>query len=142
MLTAIFILLGCELFGEVVRGALHMPIPGPVIGMVVLTIGLALRQQRQAPARTPVPTSLDQAAATLFEYMGLLFVPAGVGIIDQVGLLRQAWLPILGGAIGSTILSLGLTGIVMHHISPANQSAESPAAANLAPSARDAEVVS
>jgi putative effector of murein hydrolase LrgA (UPF0299 family) len=46
--------------------------------------------------------------------MGLLFVPAGVGIIAEAGLLREQWLPIVAGLIGSTILSLAVTGLVMH----------------------------
>jgi holin-like protein len=142
MLIAIFILLGYELFGELLRGALHLPIPGPVIGMAVLTIGLALGQRKEAQTETPALTPLDRAAATLLEYMGLLFVPAGVGIVDEIGLLRQEWLPILGGAIGSTVLSLGLTGIIMHHMIPAKQSGQVQAPAKLASSSRHAEATS
>ena len=46
--------------------------------------------------------------------MGLLFVPAGVGIVAEAGLVRKEWLPIAAGLIGSTVLSLAVTGLVMH----------------------------
>ena len=130
MLIALATLLGCELLGELLRGALHLPVPGPVIGMFILTVWLVRRQRagaQGAQTQTPVLTPLDRTAGILLEYMGLLFVPAGVGIIGEATLLRQEWLPILGGIIGSTVLSLGLTGIVMHHMSPAKPPAGAPA---------------
>jgi len=120
MLTAFLTLLGCELLGEFFRAALHLPVPGPVIGMLVLTIALAARQHKDERTATPLPSPLDRTAGTLLDTMGLLFVPAGVGIISEIGPLRHEWLPILGGLIGSTVLSLGLTGIVMHHVTRAN----------------------
>jgi holin-like protein len=116
MIEAFCTLLGFELLGELLRGALHLPLPGPVTGMLLLTIWLAWRDRGAAPA-TPAPASpLDRAAGTLLEHMGLLFVPAGVGIIAEAGLLRQEWLPIMAGIIGSTLLSLMVTGLVMHRL--------------------------
>ncbi|MGY3595320.1 putative effector of murein hydrolase LrgA (UPF0299 family) [Bradyrhizobium sp. USDA 4341] len=46
--------------------------------------------------------------------MGLLFVPAGVGLIAETGVPRAEWLPIAAGLIGSTLLSFAVTGLVMH----------------------------
>jgi holin-like protein len=113
MLAVFLTLLGCELVGEIVRRVLHLPIPGPVIGMLILAAGLALRAHPQEGAEKP---ALDRTASALLDYMGLLFVPAGVGIIAQLGLLRQEWLPILAGLLGSTVLSLLVTGFVMHRL--------------------------
>ena len=116
MLGAILTLIGCELLGELLRMALHLPIPGPVIGMFLLATGLALRDRGKAPGDIPADTPLDQTAGVLLAYMGLLFVPAGVGIIAEAGLLRQAWVPILVALFGSTVLSLMVTGFVMHRL--------------------------
>jgi holin-like protein len=44
-------------------------------------------------------------------------VPAGVGIIAELGVLRREWLPILAGLVVSTVLGLIVTGLVMHHVS-------------------------
>ena len=46
--------------------------------------------------------------------MGLLFGPAGVGIIAQSDRIGGQWLPISAALAGSTVLSLGVTGLVMH----------------------------
>ena len=112
MSTALLTLIGFQLAGELVREALRVPIPGPVIGMFVLTAILAWRARRRSGAGASKP--LEDAAEALIGSMGLLFVPAGVGVITEVDLLRREWLPIVAGVVGSTILSLAVTGLVMH----------------------------
>jgi putative effector of murein hydrolase LrgA (UPF0299 family) len=69
-----------------------------------------------APERA-VPPPLLKAANGLIANMGLLFVPAGVGIIAELGILRREWLAILAGLLISTVLGLAVTGLVMHHVS-------------------------
>ncbi len=112
MLLAILVLMGCQLIGEGVRDAFDLPIPGPVIGMFLLAAVLACsgRQSRM------VPTALGPTADALIAHMGLLFVPAGVGIIAEAPLLGQQWIPILAAVVGSTVLSLAVTGLVMHRV--------------------------
>lgn len=112
MIAAFLVLIASELLGEVVRSAFDLPVPGPVIGMFVLAGILALREDRVG---TPaIPDALRQTTETLIRHMGLLFVPAGVGIVAEAGLLRKEWLPVAAGLIGSTIASLAVTALVMH----------------------------
>jgi holin-like protein len=117
MLGAILTLLGFELIGELVRSALHLPIPGPVVGMILLAVVLAVQARKKPPSELPEVTPLDTTAGVLLRHMGLLFIPAGVGIVAEADLLREEWLPIVGGLLGSTILSLAVTGFVMHRLS-------------------------
>jgi holin-like protein len=133
MPAALLILIGCQLIGEVLRTVLHLPIPGPVIGMFVLAAVLAGRQSggrqsggRQSGGRQSgggqsggsgdpaAPSPLQRTADALIAHMGLLFVPAGVGVIAQAGLLRTQWFPIVAALVGSTVLSLIVTGLMMH----------------------------
>ena len=67
-------------------------------------------------AGAPIPPALDRTAETLISLMGLLFVPAGVGLIAEVHLLREQWLPILAGLLGSTVLSTVVTGMVVERV--------------------------
>lgn len=113
MLEAILTLLSFELLGEVLGAALHLPVPGPVVGMLLLAICLGWQNRRLG---SPAATPLDRTAGMLLEYMGLLFVPAGVGIIGQGKLLQQEWLPIMAAIIGSTVISLLVTGLVMDRL--------------------------
>lgn len=112
MPAALFTLILCQLIGEVLRSALHLPIPGPVIGMFLLAATLVVRRQ-------PAPEPLAQTSCMLITHMGLLFVPAGVGIIAQLGLLRQQWLPVAAALLGSTMLGLLVTAAVLHIITRA-----------------------
>jgi holin-like protein len=113
MPIAFLILVGCELIGEVLRRALHLPLPGPVIGMFLLALALIFSGDEQA--------QLNRTANALIANMGLLFVPAGVGVIAEFGVLRQNWLPILVGLLVSTVLGLIVTGFVMHRVCRAEE---------------------
>jgi holin-like protein len=113
---ALAILLGCQLLGELLRQSLHLPLPGPLIGMFVLTLALLVGGTGRTQAAAGPPAWLVQTSNGLVAHMGLLFVPAGVGVIAELGLLRRAWLPILAGLVVSTVLGLVVTGLVMHHV--------------------------
>ena len=117
MPLAFAVLVGLQLVGEVLRQTLHLPLPGPLLGMVLLTILLVARGSAGAAAERAIPPSLLSAANGLIVNMGLLFVPAGVGIIAELDVLRREWLAILAGLVVSTVLGLVVTGLVMHHVS-------------------------
>ena len=53
-------------------------------------------------------------ADLLLTWLGLLFVPAGVGIVANLALLRSAWLPLAASLTVSTILSLLVTAALLH----------------------------
>jgi putative effector of murein hydrolase LrgA (UPF0299 family) len=107
MIKPIFILLLFQLAGEALRAIAHTAVPGPVIGMILLAAFYMLRRREPSPA-------LQQAADGLLSWLGLLFVPAGVGIVANLALLRSAWLPISVALIGSTFITLVTTAWIMH----------------------------
>lgn len=110
-------LVGCQLIGEVLRQTLRLPLPGPVIGMFLLAAWLVLTGHAQSDGDEAAPSSLTQTATSLIANMGLLFVPAGVGVIAELPVLRKEWLAILAGLLISTVLSLVVTGLVMQWVS-------------------------
>ena len=59
---------------------------------------------------------LDATARHLLDCLGLLFVPAGVGVISNLDVLRAQWIPILVGLVGSTLVSLLATAYLMHKL--------------------------
>jgi holin-like protein len=118
MLNAFSILLGCELGGEFLRRIFSLPLPGAVIGMCFLAMFL-LRKP------SALPSSLVSTAEVLLKYLGLLFVPAGVGVIANMDLIAAEWFPILVALVGSTILSVLVTAYVMHWFSPRHQDSSS-----------------
>jgi holin-like protein len=121
MPIACLILVGCELIGEVLRRAPPLPLPGPVIGMFLLALALIIGGDDQAAGVSDKYSQLSRTANALIANMGLLFVPTGVGVIAEFGVLRQNWLPILVGLLVSTVLGLVVTGLVMHRVSRAGE---------------------
>ena len=106
MIQSVLTLLAFQLAGEFLHRAFALPLPGPVIGMALLALWLAWR-------RPSVDSPLQVTARQLFGVLGLLFVPAGVGIVANLDLVRAQWLPITVGVLVSTLLSLAVTGYVM-----------------------------
>ena len=102
MIIGFIALLGCQLAGEFIARVLGVPIPGPVIGMVLLLVVLQLR--RPGPAAGVV-----RAADLLLRHLQLLFIPAGAGVIVYLSLLADSWLPALGGLVISWLAVLVVT---------------------------------
>ncbi len=105
MLEMIAVLLVFQLIGEATVVVFSLPLPGPVVGMLLLFIGLVVRGRS--------PEVLNQVARGLLENLSLLFVPAGVGIITHLSMLDKQWLPLSIALILSTLITLGVTGWTM-----------------------------
>jgi holin-like protein len=105
MLAAITVLLVYQLVGEVIVQAVGLPVPGPVVGMLLLFLSLALRGG--------APGWLQGTAQTLLSHLSLLFVPAGVGVMLHFHRLAAEWLPIGVALVASTVITIGVTALVM-----------------------------
>lgn len=103
MINGLTWLLLCQGVGEVLVRLLDLPVPGPVVGMVVLLGLLVLR-------RPPVDAGVLRAADQVLEHLQLLFVPAGVGVVVYLAVLRDEALPLVAGLVASWFLGLVAVG--------------------------------
>jgi holin-like protein len=110
MIRALALLLVCQLAGEVLARVLGLAVPGPVIGLALLAL-LAVVHARVVGAETSAieKTELGVTASALLGSLGLLFVPAGVGIVQQLPLIGAYALPIFAALLVSTVLTLLVT---------------------------------
>ena len=117
MLEAILLIFTCQLAGEAAARFLGLPIPGPVIGMVLLFIGLQLRRMwgSGSVAVTEIPIGI--VAAFLLGNLSLLFVPAGVGIVSHISTLTVHGVGLIVALVVSTLLSLAVTALVFSALS-------------------------
>jgi putative effector of murein hydrolase LrgA (UPF0299 family) len=100
MIHALLILLGCQLAGEAAARALSLPLPGPVLGLMLLVAGFAL---------IPGLVGLMRPLATgILGHLSLLFVPAGVGVVGHLDRLGNAGLPLLLAIVLSTALAIAV----------------------------------
>ena len=106
MLSALTLLLGCQLAGEAASRAAGLPVPGPVLGMALL-FGLLLLRDPLAER-----SALGVVTAGLLGNLSLLFVPAGVGVVQQGPVLLRNGPGLLVALVVSTALALAVTGWV------------------------------
>lgn len=105
MINTFATLLVFQTLGEGLSYAFSLPIPGPVIGMLLLFCYLIARK---GTAEELAPTTLE-----FLKHLSLLFVPAGVGIMVHAQRVATEWLPILAALIISAAVSLVVTALVL-----------------------------
>lgn len=90
--------------GELIVWLTGVRIPSSIIGMLLLTVALKLRAVRLM--------WVDRVSDFLVRNLGFFFVPAGVGLMRCLGLIKAEWLPIVVSAVVSTFVILAVTGRV------------------------------
>lgn len=108
MLEAVTLLLVFQLVGETLARLLALPVPGPVVGLALLFLALLIR-----PSLSPL---LAPTVDGLLRHLGLLFVPAGVGVSLHLGLLEREWLPIVAALLISTVLGMITAALVLDRL--------------------------
>ncbi len=104
-LNGVTLLLIYQLIGEFSVLLLRIPVPGPVLGMILLFLTLMLRKRSGE--------SLDSASSALLNHLSLLFVPAGVGMMVHFDRIANEWLPISVALVLSTVLTMAVTAAAM-----------------------------
>jgi holin-like protein len=108
------LLLLCQSAGEALSRLAHLPLPGPVLGLLLMLVLL------QWPAvRAPVAA----AAEPLLQHLSLLFVPVGVGVVTHLGLVGQFGGRMLAVIVLSTWAGLAVTALVLRALLPAGAEA-------------------
>ena len=104
MLRGFAVLLLSQLVGEASARALALPVPGPVIGLALLA-AILLAFGRAGHDRLGVGPVADHLLASL----GLLFVPAGVGVVRLLPTLGEHAAAIAAVVVLSTTLTMLVT---------------------------------
>lgn len=99
MVNGITWLLVCQLVGEVVVHLTRLPVPGPVVGMLLLFVVLLVRRPGE-------DAGVVRTSDALLRHLQLFFVPAGVGVIVYLSALREDALAVTVGLAGSWLLGL------------------------------------
>ena len=103
MLHAFAILLSLQLAGEALVRAVSSPLPGPVVGLALLFLWLVVK--------LPLPQATNETADGILKHLSLLFVPAGVGLVQQLPLLRDEGWKLLIVILISITVSLAATAV-------------------------------
>lgn len=90
--------------GEITVALTAIPVPSSIIGMLMLTAALKAGVVRES--------WVARIADLLIRNLGFFFVPAGVGLMQCLGLIRSELLPILIATVASTFAIIAVTGWV------------------------------
>ncbi len=91
--------------GEIISKLLGLPIPGPVIGLVILLATLLMRRR--------IDADLDLVATAFTQHLGLLFIPAAVGVVMFVPQLANHGLTIAIILLISVAASVAVTALIL-----------------------------
>lgn len=107
MIAGLFALLACQLVGEAIARGAGLPVPGPVLGLAILVVGLAAWTRLARPDPAALERSgVGRVADALLANLALLFVPAGVGVIQHLDLIGTYGLALAAALVGSTLVTL------------------------------------
>jgi holin-like protein len=110
MIASLSLILLCQLAGEAFVRGLGWPMPGPVIGLILLLLLLLLRDHFKALAQGPLQgEGVENASRALLANLSLLFVPAGVGVVQRLDLIIDHGIAFLGVLAISVMITLLVT---------------------------------
>lgn len=102
-------LLLLQTLGELLARALHLPFPGPVVGMAALVLALAWPSLRR---------DIEAVASLLLSHLSLLFVPVGVGVISHLDRLQDGGLRLALVVVLSTWVGMAVTAATLRALWP------------------------
>lgn len=102
------IILLISALGELLNHFLPFPVPASVYGMVLM-LGALLSGILKVE-------QVQDAATFLIEIMPVMFIPAGVGLLESWGVLAPIWLPVVVITAVTTIFVMAVTGRVTQSV--------------------------
>ncbi|KUO75030.1 MAG: hypothetical protein APF81_12305 [Desulfosporosinus sp. BRH_c37] len=91
--------------GNILVGIMHLPIPGNVLGMIILFVLLS--------TRTIPLVWVEESADLLLKHLAFFFIPIAVGLMEWVGLFQTSGLQLLLAISLSATVGILVTGLVV-----------------------------
>lgn len=108
ILRQLGIVLSIALLGEFFSKTFKLPIPGNVLGMIILLCLLSLKIIKIE--------MIEDISDFLLGYLSFFFIPAGVGLISNLDILRDKGFGILLVCTISTIITIIVTGLTIQFV--------------------------
>ncbi len=108
MIVQFGILLSFLAAGEFIVWLTGVNIPSSIIGMLLLTASLK--------AGVVKPRHVERLSNFLVHNLGFFFVPAGVGLMNCLGIISGQLLPIVAASVGSTVIIIAVNGQVHSYV--------------------------
>jgi putative effector of murein hydrolase LrgA (UPF0299 family) len=110
MIVSLAALLLCQLAGEALARGFSLPAPGPVIGMALMIGVLALRERISSVLPQEINDGgVERVSKNILAHLSLLFVPAGVGVVQNLDLFARDGFALAVALVVSTFLAMVVT---------------------------------
>ena len=97
-----------SLVGEGISSVFHLPVPGSIIGLVLLFLALQFKLLRLR--------HISMVGNFLLANMTILFLPPAVGIMDKFQVIAPYLLPIIWIVLGAIVLNVCVIAVVVQLI--------------------------
>lgn len=102
------ILIACLFAGTLLKSVIPLPIPETIYGMALLFILFVIKAIKTDDIR--------RASDTILENMSFLFVPVGVGIIDNFDLFKENFIAMFFITLIAATIAMIVTMTLVHAI--------------------------
>jgi holin-like protein len=115
MLRSLFIIFFYQLLGEAIQKIFEINIPGPVIGLILLLLSFIFFSKKLTQSKKIIK-EISVTSNQIINYLSLLFVPIGVGVVMHIDYLGDNLFKIFSIIIIGTLATLVFTAFVMEKI--------------------------
>ncbi|HIX59813.1 MAG TPA: CidA/LrgA family protein [Candidatus Blautia gallistercoris] len=102
------LILAISFLGEALKFVIPLPIPASIYGLLLMLLALHFKI-------FPLE-SVKESGELLIDIMPLMFIPAGVGLLESWDTLGEIWLPVLVITAVSTVIVMAVTGHVTQFV--------------------------
>ncbi|WP_217631428.1 CidA/LrgA family protein [Microbulbifer yueqingensis] len=102
------ILAGTHFAGNWLQASLALPVPGSVLGMLLLVAGLLVYGS--------VPRGLAEISGVLLRLLALLFLPAATGLFFLDSLAPADWVGLFAATVFGTLASIALCALLLKRL--------------------------
>ena len=115
MLRSLFLIFFFQLIGEAIQKFFEINIPGPVIGLALLLLTFIFLLKPSSPYQK-IKKEISETSHKIINYLSLLFVPIGVGVVMHINFLGDNLFKILAVILIGTLATLVFTAFIMEKI--------------------------
>lgn len=101
----LIIIIGLYITGDVISKTFSLPIPGNILGMLILLFLLITKVIKL--------DDVEDTSNFLLSHLSFFFIPAGVGLISSFSIIKNSFLQIILICIVTTIITIGVTGKIV-----------------------------
>ena len=103
------IIFGIYLIGDLISKLLKLPIPGNILGMIILLVLLCTKVIKLE--------QIETISTFILDHLAFFFIPAGVGLMSSIGIIKDTWIKLIIVCIVTTIIVIGSTGTIVQFVS-------------------------